>query len=99
MKVSYKDTKQLDAVTEKSLRQSIEAKDGSITRLQTQLDGMRGRINRFIASVDSVKFDMDEENAEPWTGQWGAYLISGKEPRPEPEPQPESSDDFDTQSE
>ena len=99
MDVSYKDSEAPTTTSEKSLRESIEAKAATITRLQTQHEGMRKRINRFIASVSSVQFSCDEADAELWTAQWGAFLLSGKEPQP-PEPQPEvSTDDFDTQSE
>lgn len=80
MKISYTDSESCDIIAEKTLRDQLKLKDERITVLATLYNEMRGRINVFIAEVDSVRFRIDEAQAEPWMERWPAYLLNGREP-------------------
>ncbi len=46
--------------------------------LQQRIDRLEENINGFIASVQDVTFNVNEEDAEPWMDNWQAQLLSGK---------------------
>jgi len=46
--------------------------------LQQRVDSLEENINAFIASVDEITFNVNEEDAEPWMSNWQAELLSGK---------------------
>ena len=59
---------------------SDDAKQQADTRevFTDRIDQLEGNINAFIASVQDVTFNVDEEDAEPWMANWEANLLSGK---------------------
>jgi len=45
---------------------------------QSRIDQLEENINAFVASVQDVTFNVNEEDAEPWMENWQANLLSGK---------------------
>ncbi len=69
-KIAYKDSKIADKSIEAGLRVSL-------TDSQARTAQLHRSISEFVAKVESVTFNVNEADAEPWMSQWRARLHSG----------------------
>ena len=81
MRISFEDSPDAQ---EKALREEINEANESAIAVSRKLSEMRGRINQFISKVDSVCFSGSMDDAELWMLEWGAFLLSGRQPEPQP---------------
>ncbi len=77
-RTSFRDT-DLNAV-------SSAAERAAVSVAFDRIDQLEQNINRFIAVVDEVVFNVNEADAEGWMSNWQANLLSGNLVPTAPEP-------------
>lgn len=87
MQTRFKDTNPRNA--ENKIQRGIRR------AMEDRIDQLESNINAFIASVEEVTFNVNEEDAPFWMSNWQAQLLSGII-RDDPVPAPADVADEDT---